>query len=107
MWNFKNGGITYNAVNNLFLLRKLHIKNQWMRRWKRNNWAIENRRLHRTSHHSIAQESRDSIVAIICIGVTEVFLEGLPVNAVVCFEEAEVGEESEVEMLVSGRKEIR
>jgi hypothetical protein len=70
---------------------------------KRDNRAIENRRLHRTSHHRITQESRDSIVAIVCVGVTEIFLEGLPVNAVVCFEEAEVGEESEVEMFVSMR----
>ena len=74
-----------------------------MGRWKRNNWAIENRRLHRTSHHRITQESRDSIVAIVCVGVAEVFLKGLPVNAVVCFEETEVWEESEVEMFVSMR----
>jgi hypothetical protein len=95
--------ITYNTVNDLFLLRKLHIKNLRMGRRKRNDRAIENRRLHRTSHHRITQESRDSIVAIVCVGVTEIFLEGLPVNAVVCFEEAEVGEESEVEMFVSIR----
>jgi hypothetical protein len=70
--------------------------------WRKcNNRAIENRRLHRPSHHGVAQESRNPIVAIVCVGVTEVFLEGLPVNAVVCFEEAEVREESEVEMFVS------
>jgi len=74
-----------------------------MGRWKRNNWAIENRRLHRPSHHGVAQESRNPIVAIVCVGVAEVFLKGLPVNAVVCFEETEVWEESEVKMFVSMR----
>jgi hypothetical protein len=93
--------IPYNTVNNLFFLRKLHIKNLGMGWWKVNNRAIENCRLHRTSHHRVAQESRDSIVAIVCVGVTEVFLKCLPVNAVVCFEETEVGEESEVKMFVS------
>jgi hypothetical protein len=104
---WRRRGTTNNTINDLFFLRKLHIKNLWMGRWKDNNRAIENRRLHRPSHHCVAQKSRNPIIAIVCVGVTEVFLEGLPVNAVVCFEEAEVGEESEVGIFVSTRTKER
>ncbi len=66
-----------------------------LRMWWRqsDDWTIEDRGLHGTSHHRVREQSCNAVVAVGGVGVTEVFLESLPVHTVVCFEESEVREQ--------------
>lgn len=64
-----------------------------MRWWEQDDGTVEDCGFHGPAHHGVGQESGDACVAVFGFGVAEMALEGLPVHGVVCFEEAEVGEE--------------
>jgi len=84
---------TYDSVDHLFLGRELDVLDFGMWGRESDDWTVEDCSFHSASHHGVREQSSDAVVAIGGIGVAEVFLEGLPVHAVVSFEEAEVGEQ--------------
>jgi hypothetical protein len=63
----------------------------WFR--ESDDWTVENCGFHGAAHHGVGEEGSDAVVGVGGVGITEVFLEGLPVHAVICLEETEVGEQ--------------
>lgn len=87
-------GRTHNSVNDSLLGREVHVLNAWVRSRQRDDRAVENRCRHSTSHHRVAEQSLNTSVVREIMRVTEILLEGLPIYAVICLEESEVGKES-------------
>jgi hypothetical protein len=79
---------TYNAIYDLLLGREVDVFDKWVRRRKLDDRSIENRSLHGATHHCVRKQGRDTTVRILGTRIAKVSLEGLPVHAIVCFEES-------------------
>jgi hypothetical protein len=62
---------------------------------QRDDWPIENRRFHGSSHHSVAEKDGDTTLTILRFWITEILLELIPVHSIICFEESKIREQSE------------
>jgi len=59
---------------------------------KRDDRSIKNGSFHSSTHHGVRKKGRNPTVTILSCGIAEVFSEGIPIDTIICLEEAKIRE---------------